>query len=159
MPSKSPIHSVKHYVQIPIFTVASLARSQSDIVTVVAAPVLSRDIKEGSVIKAVYAEIWITGAVADLTAGAFILKNPSGAPVPTYAQSIALHNFDNKKNVLVTFQGIPPTGGNVMNVFKGWVKIPKGKQRFGLGDSLSLIVFGTGTAVNVCGFFVYKEYQ
>jgi len=42
---------------------------------------------------------------------------------------------------------------------RGWYKIPKTKQRFGLGDRLVLQIASQGTdALDFCGFATYKEY-
>ncbi len=48
---------------------------------------------------------------------------------------------------------------NSVPLFRGWVKIPKGKQRFGLGDEFIVAFESVGEAAQLCGFSTYKEYK
>ncbi len=81
---------------------------------------------------------------------------------PTAGQIAALHDYANKKNILFTAQGlVTPTDGGQVPVLRGWYKIPKGKQRFGLGDRLFLTIRNNNAAaidINFCGLAIYKEY-
>ncbi len=160
MPSKSPIHSTKHIVQVPIAAVASGAVANVTIANVVAAPdsTVASDITEGCVIKAVYVEMWYSGLLEDFTTIGIVFKRVAGSGAPSAANMDALHNFPNKKNIFQTFQGLNPANGNMQNMFKGWIKIPKGKQRMGQGDRLHFAIKATGTQTAFCGFFIYKEY-
>ncbi len=117
------------------------------------------DVEEGAVVKAVYVEMWISGVTLDKTATWVILKRPANVAGPTFTEMATLGAYPNKKNILNSGQGIPPTNGNVMNIYKGWIKIPKGKQRFGLDDKLILTVAAVGTTVNICGIVTFKEYS
>ncbi len=78
------------------------------------------------------------------------------------ADATALHDYDNKKNILFTAQGLlTPNDGGQVPVLRGWYKIPKGKQRFGLKDKLSVAVRNnnaTAIDINFCGLAIYKEY-
>lgn len=158
----SPIKAIKHYGQTPALTITSGVRTGVSLVTAIvegAARSASIDVEEGSVIKAVYCEFWIQGVTISNTATWVILKRPSDAPNPTFTEMNNLGTYTNKKNILFSGQGIAPTNGNVMNIVKGWIKIPKGKQRFGLGDKLALVVAATGTDVILCGLTTFKEYN
>ncbi len=155
------VHAEKHLVQNSLFTVASGALTA---LTIAAAkqtvtPANASHVREGSTISACYVEMWITSD--DTAAGTAIVtleKRPSNLGAMTAAESAALDGYDNKKNVLHTFMGlIPPNVQYPMAAIKGWFKIPKGKQRFGLEDKLVLNVHGQSNGVSACGFFIFKE--
>ncbi len=155
------INSIKHYVQVPIVTVASGATATQGIANAAAAPAntATSDVNIGCLIKAVYAEIWVDGDTSEATVVAIITKRLSGAGAPTFTNMNNLMSWNNKANVFEVHQGLLPDSGNVLPVFRGWIKIPRGKQRFAQGDKLSFALAATGTEVHFCGFFVYKEYQ
>ncbi len=121
-------------------------------------------IVEGATVKAVYVELWL-GNQSSTVVGSYtviLYKNPSGATLPGAAAVAALHDWANKKNILFTSQAlVPPTDGGQVAVMRGWYKIPKGKQRMGLGDSIRLAVRNnnaTSVVINFCGLAVFKEY-
>ncbi len=155
------INTEKHIVQESLFTVASGAVGVREIVFAKAAPVATTpsEVREGSVIKAVYVEMWITSD--DATQGTAIVtleRVPGGASSITAGSSASLNSYANKKNVLHTFMGlVPPNTQYPTAAVKGWFKIPKGKQRFGISDRLHLNVHGQSNGLQGCGFFVYKE--
>ena len=157
------VHSTKHYVQKSIGTV--IAGAVEDESFTISVPVVDKnavfEVEEGSSVKAVYVELWIRSAA---TAGAsfvfIICKKPVGTNNPSAAEMAALGNWDNKKNVLYTTQGLTnDVDSTALSLYKGWVKIPKGKQRMGLGDVLSWHLSAVGQSINFCGFVTYKEYQ
>ncbi len=122
-------------------------------------------IEVGALVKAVYIEYWLGNASATVV-GSYttcLQKNPGGNSPLSAANMAALHDWDNKKNILFTSQAlVPPTDGGQVQVMKGWYKIPKGKQRFGLGDQLNLVTRNnnsTAVDVNGCGFALFKEYS
>ncbi len=157
----SPITSNKHYVHIPVFTVTAASRVQTTVVNAVAkgtAITTADQVDEGSTIKAVYVELWISGVTANLAVQACLVKRPASVSGPTFGDMAAMGTYPNKKNVFEYHQGLAPTGGNQMAIFRHWIKIPKGKQRFGLDDLLVIVTSALGTNINVCGFATYKEY-
>ncbi len=119
---------------------------------------------EGSTIKAVYVELWLGNASTSVVGSytSILFKNPSAVAVPGTGTLAALHDYANKKNILFTSQALlPPTDGGQVAVMRSWYKIPKGKQRMGLGDSIRLAVRNnnsTSVDINFCGLAVYKEY-
>ncbi len=152
------INTEKHYVQNSLFTVASGAISQR-LIIFADSGAAATSVREGARISAVYVEMWLTSD--DATAGSVICtleKSPGSGGVMTTADSAALNAYDNKKNILHTQMGL--LGPNVqvpIPVIKGWFKIPKTKQRFGLEDALSLNIHGQSNGVEGCGFFLFKE--
>ncbi len=158
------VHSTKHYVQFPIDQIATGLRQSILIVTAVEGSVANDafEVVEGSSVKAVYIELWLQN---EGNLGEFILtisKNPENGTGPTFAEQAALFTYLNKKNILYTSQGLTSNDGvsGPVNVLRGWVKIPKSKQRFGLGDRLSVVISNVSANDLVrCGFATYKEYS
>ncbi len=156
------IHSTKHYKQDSLFAVTGGTLVTKTIINAVdvAAKTSVNEVEEGASIKAVYLEYWITGDDAvQGTAIVTVEKLPAAASTMTAAQSALLQDYPNKKNVLHTFMGLmPPNTQYPSAVLKGWFKIPKGKQRFGLGDKLVVNFHGQSDGLSACGFAIYKEY-
>ncbi len=156
------INSIKHYFHTPAAAITNGNVFTLDLVKALAkgaARAVATDVEEGCIIKAVYLEYWISGVTLDKTSTWIVVKRPGDLAAPTIGEMAGLGSYGNKKNILNSGQGIPPTNGNVMNIYKGWIKIPKGKQRFGLDDALSICVAAVGTNVNFCGLTTYKEYE
>ncbi len=155
------IHSEKHYVQITRSAVAAGARNIEDIININTIPSAVDEVHEGAVVKAVYFELWLLN---DGNAGSQVVtvgKNNNDSNGPSFAQMQALGLYPEKKNIFFTHQGLSSNDGidPPMVVLRNWIKIPKSKQRFGLGDSLHLTIANPGAnALNYCGFALYKEY-
>ncbi len=162
---RAPIHSKKHYVQISQGTTAQAAISNHLIIeSLEGASSVPTQIEEGATVKAVFIEYWIGNASTSVVGSytVIVVKNPGGNANPVTGDLAALHDYDNKKNILFTSQAIvPPTDGGQIMVLRQWIKIPKGKQRFGLKDRLQLSLRNnnlTAVDINHCGFALYKEY-
>ncbi len=158
------IHSVKHYRQIPISQIVTGVLESTIIIAAVESTVANtnQEVPEGSSIKAVYFEMWVQN---EGTLGEFILtvtKVPEAGSGPTFAEHAALFTYTNKKNILYTTQGLTPNDGvsGPVPILRQWIKIPKSKQRFGLGDRLILSISNVSANDLVrCGFTTYKEYN
>jgi len=157
------VNSTKHYVQFSLQSVLASAITDLGIATSVNAPSanLSAEVREGSVIKAVYLEMWIRGS--ELSPGSVLAtfyKRSGGDTAMTTTEQASLFTYDNKKNVFYHTQGLTnDTDADAIPFIRQWFKIPKGKQRFGLNDKLSLSIFSQGAIDQViCGFATYKEY-
>ncbi len=163
---RAPIHSNKHYVQRSNVAVAGGTALSNDIVDAIAegtARGTTDQVTEGSVIKACYVELW---AKSDASAGTSTQQNTvlekvlAGATPITFTQILNMSGYPNKKNVLFTSQGnLGDLTTQAIPIMRSWYKIPKGKQRFGLGDKLVLTVASTGDSIDFCALFVYKEYN
>ncbi len=158
------VHSTKHYVQTSLATI--VAGAKSDVVLVDAVEVVDKnvvfEVEEGSTIKAVWIEEWIRSS--EVSPGSFIavLYKAPGGLVPFGTTDLAgLGGADNKKNILYSTQGlVNDQDADALNISKGWFKIPKSKQRFGLGDRLIWAIFAQGAIDLVrCGLATYKEYR
>ncbi len=159
---KPPIVSRKHIVQhtitqITTATVASLEECRGVHVQDVN---IAQEVIEGSVIKAVYIELWLLGTFNE---GSYVLcveKSESGNPNPTFTEMTTLDSYENKKNILFTSQGlIGEDNTNPTPVLRQWIKIPKGKQRFGYQDKLKINIAAIGPEdVQFCGLTIFKSY-
>ncbi len=157
------IVSIKHMVQAQIASVTQGALANVALVNAVdtADSSIPTQITQGSIVKAIYIELWIIGAQG--TEGSFTItvdKISSGAPDMSAANGFDLHNYPNKKNILYTTQGVlGDQNTNPVPILRQWIAIPKGKQRFGLSDKLNLNILSNLGTVEFCGQFVYKEYK
>ncbi len=154
------INTEKHIIQSSLFAVASGAISNITIALSVRVPATTdTHVREGSKISAVYVEMWLSSDdAASGTAIVTLEKRSVTQTAMTAADSAALHEYGNKKNVLHTFMGLMPSNVQYpMAAIKGWIKIPKGKQRFGFDDTLVLNVHGQSNGLAGCGFFIFKE--
>ncbi len=158
---KPVINTEKHIVQVSLGTVASGAITNYVFATAVAVPTSALgDIREGCIIKAIWLEMWISSDDAGQGTAIVTVEKVDGATATlmTTAESAALGSYDNKKNVLHTQMGLVPSNVDYpMASLKGWFKIPKGKQRFGLGERLVVNIHGQSNGLNVCGTGIYKE--
>lgn len=158
------VHSTKHYVQNSIATVVGGA----DLNLVILESVATADkvdpdhVEEGNSVKAIYFEQWIRSAEA--AAGSFVFtieKIPAGGTFPSPTSMAALQDYDNKKNIFYTSQGlVNDVDADATPVVRNWLKIPKSKQRMGLGDKIILSLFAQGAIdLHLCGFATFKEYS
>ncbi len=163
----APINSIKHYVHFTNATLATNVVRSLVIVDAVVAPADSNsfDVTQGSIVKAVFIELWVLPTGTEGTTDQFqfmIEKVPSNQASVTNAQIVNLGSYTNKKNVLYHTQGVLGAFSGAQNaipVFKAWIAIPKGKQRMGLSDRIVATVFTLGTSMQTCGFSTYKEYR
>jgi len=158
------IKSRKHIVQFPFDTIAT-GITQNNIIGVVVDRTtadISNEVAEGSIIKAVFVELWLHNSANDGHAVVILEKAQSSSGGAVAAQMADLDSYVNKKNVLFVHEGLTSNDGvgNPVVIMNGWFKIPKSKQRFGLGDRLVLTV-ANPSANNLmrCGKAIYKEYS
>ncbi len=162
----APINSIKHYVQHENTSITAGTRRSiviADAVSQSAAGAAPEDILEGSILKAVYVELWVKSNATSGNDAKFQLtleKLPVETTFITFTQMNNLMSYPNKKNVLFVSQGVigDLTTASIP-IVRQWFKIPKGKQRFGVGDTLHLAISATTFAMDSCGFSVYKEYK
>jgi len=160
---KPVIHATKHYVQMSRSAVLTVAIVNNDIIHSVAIPNKDAvdEVEEGAVVKAVYIELWILDDGNDGSNIVVLSKEQADSVGPAFGNMNALGTYPNKKNILFTQQGLTSNDGitGPINVMRAWYKIPKSKQRFGLGDRLVLTIANNGAqSINFCGFATYKEY-
>jgi len=159
-----PINTVKHYVHRSnalIMTGNVLGHLSVNAITKGAARSTTGDVDEGAVIKAIHLEYWLNGTDnQDTSQFTFIAyKLPAGQISPDSTEMLNLQSWNNKKNILFSSQGVlAKDGAQSIPVIRNWVLIPKGKQRFGLGDRFEVAALAVGT-LQFCGIATYKEYS
>ncbi len=155
------MNSTKHYVQESLATVLSGAAKA--ILLINATDVRSGDsnnVLAGAVIKAVFVEMWIRAGDTSPGSTLVSLIKTQDQQTPSFADGTNLHDYQNKKNVLYHTQGLTnDQDADAIPFVRQWFKIPKGKQRFGLGDRLYLLVSAQALDNIICGFATYKEYS
>ena len=161
---RAMVHSIKHYIQTSIATIVAGAKLDITLVSAVdtADKTALNEVEEGNTVKACFNEYWIRSSEA--SPGSFIAvlyKLPGAGTKFSLAQLAALGSAENKKNILWSSQGlVNDQDADALGMMRGWYKIPKSKQRFGLGDELVLTVFAQGAIdLVICGLTTYKEYS
>ncbi len=163
----APINSIKHFVPRTNTSQAIGSVVNLVIADAVSAPASTNtfDVIEGAIIKAVRCEMWIAQGLASGTltqAVVIVEKVPANQNGATVTNLLNLQAYDNKKNILYTFQGMigsVESGNQPIPSIREWVLIPKGKQRFGRGDRLIMSITTVSQIMNTCGMFIYKEYR
>ncbi len=156
------VQTHKHYVQWTItpVSVGTTVVEQIALAVNVTIADMGNEVIEGATVSAMYIELWVIGQ-SDSASGnvlASFYKKPGGASDISTAEHINLEAYDNKKNIFYHTQGITNDGvANATPFIRQWFKIPKGKQRMGRNDELSLAITTQAEAVNYCGFATYKE--
>jgi len=160
---RAVINSEKRILQV---TLSSVATGTTGYQTLVKAEqsVGSTDptsVAAGSVVKAVYLELWIlAGAQQPATTTTIVYKLATGADNPSSVDMGNLNAWVGKKNILESHQGlVGDANSNPIPFYRGWIKIPKGKQRFGLGDQLNFAVKSITDSVEFCGIAIFKVYN
>ncbi len=157
---KPPIKSKKHYVQ---FGIDQILTGVSQSISLVDANdgASADEVEQGSIIKAVYIELWLQNQSNLGEQITCVTKGVAGDSGPTFAEMATLFTYNNKKNVLFTSQGLTSNDGisGPQFILRQWIKIPKSKQRFGLTDRLTLNIANVSSnSLNRCGLAIYKEY-
>ena len=154
------INSEKRIVQVTLSQVLEGAAGFVDIVSCVQSPSATSpvEVPVGAVVKAVYLELWLIGELqTSSTATAIFLKLVGNSTSPSVTEMADLNGYEGKKNILEMHQGlIGPADTNPIPVFRNWIKIPKGKQRMGLGDRLQFKVKSITDTLEYCGLAIFK---
>ncbi len=103
----------------------------------------SKDIHQGSIIKAVWIVMDLCGLAAtgvNNVCAAYLMKNPGDNLVPPTPSTEGTSN--EKKFIFKEWSGMCMRNqdGNAPLHWEGWVKIPKRYQRFGLDDTLNIVL-------------------
>ncbi len=157
------VHSSKHIIQYPIDQILTGVRQNVVLAQAVEATAanLAHEVAEGSSLKAVYVELWLQNQGNLGESIVTVSKDPIDDTGPTFAEHGNLNAYNNKKNVLFTHQGLTSNDGvsGPVRILGNWIKIPKSKQRFGLGDKINLNISNvSANDLNRCGMSIYKEY-
>ncbi len=161
---RAVIKSRKHIVQLPFNAITTAQREVNVLALVVDRTLadLATEVAEGSIIKAVFVEMWLQNSANDGHSIVMLEKATSGATGPSVTNMADIDSYANKKNVFFIHEGLTSNDGvgNPIPVMNSWFKIPKSKQRFGLGDRLVLSISNpSSNNLNRCGKVIYKEYS
>ncbi len=170
---RSPIHSTKHVVDSSGITGIVTNQILQTSVQALDNPVLANvaQVNPGSKISSIYYSVYFIaegGEIANEISliDFYFIKVPANSWTTFAAATLptpgATGSHINKRHVLHEEKGISG-GGNVSlagvpMVFKGVIKIPRGRQRFGQSDTF-LMCARTNFASKFCIKCIYKEYQ
>lgn len=153
-----PINSVKNIVDSTTIGVAAGVQTA----VIVAAAVNSytgavTDVPIGAKVSHIYVFFQMQPQAAQGQVDMFIGKFPPGVTVPNAG---ATGGHASRRFILHEEKGIPGTFNNGASplTFRGVIKIPKGRQRFGESDDIT-IKFACSTAYDACVKCIYKFYQ
>ncbi len=159
---RAVIHSTKHIVQTPISQITTGTRENIIIFQAVESTIANSaiEVEEGALVKAVFVEMWLQNQ-GNLGHAIAILEKCTDAQVgASFGEMASLFTYTNKKNILWTHEGLTSNDGTSLPIpiIRQWVKIPKGKQRMGLGDSMRLSISNpSSNSLDRCGMFVFLE--
>jgi len=159
---RAPIRSRKHYIQTTFSAASTLTENDETLLLAQeGVPVTNQGVIDGVIVKAIFLEVWVLGSTQDSFYTLILAKYPGGVNAATFTEMTDLQSWDNKKNILLSSQGLAPneSGANPVPVIRQWIKIPKSKQRMGLGDQIKYQIASRGVGdINYCGICTYKEY-
>ncbi len=160
---KAMIHSEKRIVQITLGNITGGAVGGLELVIAKQDPTASapQDVEIGTTVKAIYLELWLLGTGQQPnTSSVIVEKIQNSAGTAAVADMQNLNGYANKRNILEMHQGlIGDANTNPTPFYRNWIKIPKGKQRFALGDSLSFIIHAITEDIQFCGVAIFKAYN
>ncbi len=155
-----PINSVKNIVDGTFLTVAAGVTTVMTLGTGVNAYAGGTvDIPIGAKVSSIYLFVQIQQQAVNSNVDWFMWKAPGNlaATMPTPG---ATGGHINRKYILHEEKGIPGpvNNGSPPLTFRGVIKIPKGRQRFGEADSMRINMRGAA-AYDACVKCIYKFYQ
>ncbi len=164
---QAPIVSRKHILPRGVTAVAAAGILNDTLAVAVESPTPLTTFNEvaiGSIIKAVYIEMWVRGddeSAASANAQLSFEKLTGSSTNMIFADGTTINAYDNKSNVFYVTQGLVSAGtaNSGIPFMRGWFKVPKGFQRMANGDRLVLNILALNHDLEVCGITIYKEYQ
>ncbi len=160
---KAIINSEKRIVQQTLSTVnegvtqtALVVECKQDV-----NPSSPQEVSPGTVVKAVYVEMWFFGLGQQQSTTTTVFGKLVGTePTISSVEMGDLNAYAGKKNLFEIHQGlVGDVNSNPIPFYRDWIKIPKGKQRMGIGDRLFLAVKGITDDTQFCGLYIYKAYN
>ncbi len=150
------IHTRKEIVDSTLLGVTAATVS-----TVVAATAINdyvgtvATVESGSVVKWIYLFVQLIETATTSNVDFYVIKRPAQLtnPVPGATGGTTV-----RKYILHEEKGIPGNSGDGAYplTFKGVIKIPKGRQRMAEGDTIEIVLRGTGI-YNACVKCIYKS--
>ncbi len=169
-----PIDSVKHIVETSGILASGTSAATANLVDGVDAYSLAdtNGVPTGSKINSIYFSCFFITEGGELAAEVplvdwYIIKSPGGTYGTTFdATNLptpgATGSHANKRHILHTEKGLAGGGdaslSGVPMIFKGVIRIPRGRQRWGEGDEL-LWCTRANFATKFCVQAIYKHYK
>ncbi len=162
MMAKRPINTRKHIVDNQGGLVAGTQVTHTLVHGVDSASLASvSDVNVGSKVQAIFLNVQVASSSTAALANVYmyINVNPSGAV--NMPNGNVTGASDLKKLILHTemIMGEKNTTGIPRTLFKGVLRIPRGKQRFGQDDYLQIQLYSPGITWDYCIQCIYKEYR
>ncbi len=169
--SLRPINTVKHVFDTSTIITAVTNTVLGTVVNTVDNAVLANaaDINTGSKVNSIFFEIFVFSEGGEVTnevplVDFYFLKNPGNAWGAFNATNLpspgATGTHINKRHILHEEKGLAGGGdaslAGVPMVFKGTVRIPRGRQRFGISDTF-IVAIRTNFNSKACLKAIYKE--
>lgn len=157
--SLNPINSRKNIVDSTLLAVGAATVSAVNLVTAVDDFTgAAATVPTGATVKSVYLFVQILPTAGTANVDWYIWKNPAGALTPAVPGVVGGNPM--RRYVMHEEKGIPGNAadGAYPLTFKGVIKIPRGRQRFGEGDVLQIRLRGADI-YNACVKCIYKFYQ
>ncbi len=157
-----PVHRIKHVVDTQGATAAD-TQAGSTVVNTIDAPVLANtnECETGCTVNGLYLHVEILWSSGTSLANCYlaVFKNPGGNLTAPDANKVGVS--DNKKYVIhqqmIMLQAQADPNPRVL--FDGVIAIPKGYRRFGINDTLQVLVYSPGIAFDFCIQAIYKEFR
>ncbi len=159
------VHRIKHVVDVSA-TLAAATQLNQVIINTKDAPVLAAtsEVETGCKVNGIYLRVEIasneafdSGAIPNVYM--IVTKNPGGnitVPVPNLVGSNDNKRFVIHQEMVMIENAI---GGNPRTLFNGVIVIPKGYQRFGPNDQLTVSFLSPAINIAVCLQVHYKEFR
>ncbi len=160
--SLRPVHRIKHMVENQQ-ALAIDTQTSVDIIKAVDAPVIANrtEVETASTVHGIFLNVQVAATSTASIANVYmaVIKNPGGNL--SFSKLNVLGSDDNKKYVI--HQEMIMTEKNTTAIprtlFKGVIAIPRGYKRFGINDTLQLLMFSPGVTYEVCFEAIYKEFR
>ncbi len=160
--SLRPVHRIKHMVENQQ-ALAIDTQTSVDIIKAVDAPIIANrpEVETASTVHGIFLNVQVAATSTASIANVYmaVVKNPGGNLA--FSKINVLGSDDNKKYVI--HQEMIMTEKNTTAIprtlFKGVIAIPRGYKRFGINDTLQLLMFSPGVTYEVCFEAIYKEFR
>ncbi len=158
--AKRPINSVKNIVDTTQLIVAAGVTSTVDLaVGVNAYAGAVTDVPIGAKVMSIYLFVQIQQNAVNSNVDWYVAKGPAASITALPVPGVTGGSIE-RKYILHEEKGIPGpmNNGSPPLTFRGVIRIPKGRQRFGEGDKCTVKLRGAA-AYDFCLKAIYKFYQ
>ncbi len=160
--SLRPVHRIKHMVENQQALVID-TQTSVELIKAVDAPVIANrtEVETASTVHGIFLNVQVAATSTASIANVYmaVVKNPGGNL--TFSKLNVLGSDDNKKYVI--HQEMIMTEKNTTAIprtlFKGVIAIPRGYKRFGINDTLQLLMYSPGVSYEACAECIYKEFR